>query len=300
MAIDKYIYVCLRELLFERAVICKYMQMETVKEASELKHNRAREALLMHRVLHGVEINSIAELPAQSGLGSSGSYLVALLTALRYLKRESTSPTEIAEEACKIEIDLLKEPVGKQDQYISAHGGMCVLDISTHGEVKVTPVKLSQSQFREFLTTIHVYHTGVYRNASDILSEQNQLPASVENSLLRIKELGWEFLESLETTDFERFGHLLHTHWEVKKKMSTKIKLPGIEAIYHETRDRFGVLGGKLIGAGGGGFLMLSCVDRDKSDLLETFMRNRGFPRLHFSVDPRGVRIVTDFAERML
>ena len=290
MAIDKYIYLNFKPNILDEKVRLQYLKVEHVDNCSQLEHTRARESLKKHRLMHSVEISSMADLPSKAGLGSSGSYLVALLTAIRSYKRLSCEPEVIANEACEIEIDVLKEPVGKQDQYISSYGGIRVLDISRDGNVKVRDIKISTSTFNDFLSHVHVYHIGTYRNASDILKVQNKAGDNVMDKLKKIKELGYKFLDAIETQNFDDYGLLLNEHWENKKKMSSSISLPHIDILYEEVKERFGVLGGKIIGAGGGGFLMLYAPSKHLQ--LEEHMNSLGMKRLHYCVDYQGSKIL--------
>ena len=291
MAIDKHIYVTLQQRLFDSRVRLQYTRTEEVPSVEELEHLRAREALKKYKIYKGVEVTSVADLPSKTGLGSSGSYLSALLTALRAYNRLPSTPQMIAEEACDIEINKLKEPVGKQDQYISSFGGVKILDISPDGTVQVTSPKVSTTAMMELISNMHVYYTGVMRNASDVLQEQNKSSTSTTEKLKIIKELGYNFIEAVENQQFDRFGQLLDTHWEMKKQLSNKITFPLVDKLYQHTKDNFGVLGGKIIGAGGGGFLMLYCPAKFHKEL-ENFMASRDLPRLHYSIDFEGARVV--------
>ena len=297
LAIDKYIYIHLKPSILEQEIKIKYSKNECVEKLSELKHTRAKEALDLYGIRKAVEITSIADLPSSSGLGSSSSYLTALLTALAVYTRKPCYPHRIAEQACEIEIGRLKEPIGKQDQYIAAYGGLTTLDIKNSGEVKVNKVKLSVNSLHTFLGNAHVYYTGLQRSASDILEEQDRKTkensgGAVESSLLKIKELGHEIYEEIIKENFDNFGLLLDKHWQTKKNLSKKVAVPQIEKLYEEAKEKYGVLGGKLIGAGGGGFLMLYCHKRHR--LLENFMKLHGMPRLDYFIDFQGTKVVAD------
>jgi D-glycero-alpha-D-manno-heptose-7-phosphate kinase len=283
MALDKYIYVCLKPLVMSNQIRLQYSKTELVDNANALIHDRAQRALVRHGLLNGLEIVSIADLPASSGLGSSGSYLVALLTAIRSHLRLPADPATVAAEACDIEIIDLKEPVGKQDQYISAFGGIQELSIDRAGNVGVSPSQVSSYHLNELLSRLHIYYTGVSRSASEILRDQSSLKGKSEDSLLAIKDLGYRFSEALNDGEFDTFGLLLHEHWENKKKMSSKISFSKVDELYDISRKDFGVLGGKIIGAGGGGFLML--YNSAKDDVLQKYMESHGLVRLNYGVD---------------
>ena len=290
MALDKYIYVCLKPLAMSDKIRLQYSKTELVDSAYDLVHNRAKRALVRHGLLNGLEVVSIADLPASSGLGSSGSYLVALLTAIRSHLRLPADPATVASEACEIEIIDLKEPVGKQDQYISAFGGIQELSIDKSGNVDVNPSQVSSYNLNELLSRLHVYYTGVSRSASEILKDQSALRGKSEDSLLAIKDLGYRFSDALNQGEFDTFGMLLHEHWENKKKMSDKISFSKADELYNISRRDFGVLGGKIIGAGGGGFLMLYNPSKDSS--LQEYMESHGLIRLNYGIDPTGTTTV--------
>ena len=290
MALDKYIYVCLKPLALSNNIRLQYSKTEIVDNANLLKHDRAKRALVRHNMLHGYEIVSIADLPASSGLGSSGSYLVALLTTVRSHLRLPADPATIAAEACDIEIVDLQQPVGKQDQYISAFGGIQELHIDKTGNVDVVKSSVSAYNLNELLSRLHIYYTGVSRSASEILTEQSKLKGKSEDSLLAIKDLGYKFSEALSCGEYDRFGMLLHEHWENKKKMSNKISFSKADELYSIARKDYGVLGGKIIGAGGGGFLML--YNSAKNDKLQKFMESQDLIRLEYGIDNTGAKIM--------
>ena len=173
MSIDKFMYVMLNPIAVDRRIRLQYLQSEVVDHVSKLRHPLAREALRLHGIEQAMEITSMADLPARAGVGSSGSYLVALLTALRAYKREPASLQDIAEEACHLEIDILGEPVGKQDQYMATFGGLSILEIARDGQVTVSSVTLSTSSIHDFVANTQVYCPRVERKASDILNDEN-------------------------------------------------------------------------------------------------------------------------------
>lgn len=300
MSIDKYINVIINPSALDRRVRLQYLQSEVVDHASKLRHPLAREALLLHGIEQAIEITSIGDLPARSGVGSSGSYLVALLTALHTYERRPASPQELAEEACQIEIERLAEPVGKQDQYMAAFGGLRVLEIARNGSVATSALPLSPGALHDFVARTLVYYTGIERRAPDILQAQNDATkhkangkhAAVVENLKRIKELGARILEAVQEENFDDFGRLLDVHWQAKKDMSEKISVSSFEALYEAVKSQYGVLGGKIIGAGGGGFLMLYCPSQQRR--LSRFMEQQGMPQLHYSLEFQGAKIVAD------
>jgi D-glycero-alpha-D-manno-heptose-7-phosphate kinase len=306
MGLDKYMYVIVNRPIVGDKVILHYTQSEVVDHVSQLRHELAREALKMHGVETNFEVASLADLPAGTGLGSSSCYLVGLLNALHHDRRDFVALQTLAEEACHIELEILREGIGKQDQYMAAFGGLTVLDIAPGGAVKVRQLRPSSSDIAEFVSHTHVYYTGAQRDAREVLADQNQAMKKTESvdhsrvaeSLHRIKDLGYRILEAIETSNFDRWGQLLHDHWQSKKKLSSKISLSSVDTIYEEVRERFGVLGGKIIGAGGGGFLMLYCPSHHAS--LERFMFERGMPRMHYTIEPEGTKVVAHIGAGLL
>ena len=305
MGIDKYMYVSVNPPGVDRKIRLHYTQSEVVDHVSEVRHELVREALRFHGIEDRMEISSMADLPAGTGVGSSSCYLVGLLAALHQFRRDYVSLEQLAEEACHIELSVLKKKIGKQDQYMASFGGLTVLDIAKDGTVDVKPVKMRGGALASFIAHTHVYYTGLVRDAQDVLVDQDAAMRStasvrrmVEDSLSGIKELGYRILEAIQGEDFEQWGLLLHEHWVNKKRMSEKISVTWIDQLYDEVRDRFGVLGGKIIGAGGGGFLMLYC---EKEPLkLEDFMLARGLPRLYYDIEPEGAKVVANLASRQL
>lgn len=290
MAIDKYLYITVKPDSIENRIKMRYSNIENVADVSELKHDRARYALLHHGIHTGLEISTCADISSNSGLGSSGSFLVGFLNALREYKRINNEPRVLAEEACHIEIDQMGEPVGKQDQYIAAFGGMTVFDIAKDGQVSVRPVKISDTDLYMFMPNLQVYSLDTFRNASDILSEQNKMGGNTESILNTVKEYGYKSLELIESCNFDEYGILMDKYWQLKKQLSSKITVGKFDEIYEEVKRDHNVLGGKIIGAGGGGFLMLY-VNKNHAQL-EQFMKSRGFWRLPFSIDKSGSKVL--------
>lgn len=301
MCINKYMYLMLnRRQVTDRKICIRYSSVETVDTIDEIQHPLAREALRWVGIHDNIELTSIADLPARSGLGSSGSYLVGLLTALRAYKRESATPQQIAEEACHIEMNILKEPVGKQDQYMAAYGGFRVLEISKGGEVEVRSVPVDFMTVTELVTKARMYYTGVQRSATAVLKKQDEAAKEkqskdhkrVVDSLTHIKEIGRRIEKAFVAGDLDTFGKLMDEHWAFKKAMSSRISLSVLDELYEVVKDRFGVLGGKIIGAGGGGFFLLYCPDKGRE--LDEFMASRDMPRVSFFPALQGAKVVSD------
>jgi len=299
MGLDKYMYVCLNRPLVEKNIILHYTLSESVRHVSELKHELAREALRLNSIEHSMEITSLADIPASTGLGSSSSYLVGLLTALHAYNKNYIPIQKIAEEACHIELDILKKGIGKQDQYMAAFGGMTLLDISKEGRVNVRQLSLSSWAIAKLVSNCHIYYLQIKRDAIEVLESQNKAMkqdskdrAVIEESLLNIKDLGLRILHAVEGEDFDSFGRLMDEHWQNKRRLSKKISVPEVDQLYDHVKKDFGVLGGKIIGAGGGGFLMLYTANQGKE--LTEFMKKKGYLRLNYNVEFEGSKVVTN------
>lgn len=302
MGIDKYMYVMTNPPTVDHKIRLHYSQSETVDHVGQLRHELAREALRLHGIEAKFEISSMADLPAGTGVGSSSCYLVGLLTALHHYHRDYVSLQTLAEEACHIELNVLKKGIGKQDQYMAAYGGLTVLDIATDGKVKVRSVESGSSSLAALVANTHIYYTGFRRDTLEVLTDQNEAMKSKEQpthqqvaeSLHRIKDLGYRILETIECENFDAWGQMLDEHWQHKKRMSSKISLSVVDRLYDQVKTTYGVLGGKIIGAGGGGFLMLYCPRNHTR--LEQFMQTQGMPRLHYMVEQEGSKVVANIA----
>ena len=298
MAIDKYMYVAVNQPVLDRKIRVHYTKIETADNPDQLQHDLARETLKYLGVLEKMEISSMADLKAGASMGSTSCYTVALLSALRHHLGLSISPQEMAEEAFAIEYETLGMTVGKQDPYLAAYGGMTVLDITPDGVVQVRQAKTNPSTIGDFVANPRLYYTGIQGGVTEVLKHQDQamressLPGheTVQDSLHAIREIGYSVLESIETENYDEFGRLMDKHWEYKKVMSAKINIPGIDELYRLIRDRFGVLGCKVSGAGGGGFFMVY-APKKHSDLDE-FMQRHGLTRMDYQLDDGGARVL--------
>jgi D-glycero-alpha-D-manno-heptose-7-phosphate kinase len=296
--IDKYMYVALNVPVADRLVRLHYTQSETVEHTGALVHELAREALLRHGITDAVEVASLADLPAGTGLGSSSCYLVGLLNAVRSYLERSTIAEDLAREACEIELGTLRKPIGKQDQYMAAYGGLTELHIDRDGAVRVERLELPAHAIAEFVAKTHLYYTKIRRDATGILASQDRAlresPArsDVETGLVEIKRIGEEIGSAFRAQEFDRFGELLHDHWLAKKRLSRDVTVEPMERLYELVRREYGVTGGKVAGAGGGGFIMLY-APRDGKALTE-YMASHGFERLSWSVDFGGSRVVSN------
>lgn len=292
-AINRYVYITLHRT-FQAGLIIKYSKLEQVDTVDELRHPIVREALRM--VLGDgasyLEMTSMSDIPAGTGLGSSGSFTTALLTALHILNKTVVGRQDLAEQACQIEIERLGEPIGKQDQYIASFGGLQCMHFGTDGKVVVEPLAVSADTLYSLEDNLVLFFTGYTRSASAILKEQDSKSrgqdAGMTQNLHLVKELGTESRKAFETGDPRRFGEIMHVHWEHKKKRSAGMSNPQIDEWYDAGRNN-GAIGGKLIGAGGGGFLMFYTEDKTR---LRTAMRKLGLKEVRIRFDFEGSALV--------
>jgi len=292
-AIDKYVYITLHET-FSQELLIKYSQLEQVERVDQVKHPIVREALRMADLgaQPHLEIVSMSDIPAGTGLGSSGSFTVALLRALHAWKKNPIPRQELAEQACRIEIDLLKEPVGKQDQYIASFGGITCFDFGADDRVQVSTMQLASETLANLEDNLLLFFTGFTRSASAILEEQDtrtrRHDADMIEQLHVVKQLGGESKAALESGDLWRFAELMHVHWEHKKARSQAMTNARIDE-YYELARKNGALGGKLIGAGGGGFLMFYTEDKTR---LRHAMRGAGLREVRMRFDFQGTTVL--------
>lgn len=301
MAINKYMYIMLnRRSVADRKIVIRYSQVETVDSIDEIRNPLAREALRLHHLNENIELTSIADMPGKAGLGSSGSYLVGILTAIHAYRQLPADPVAIAKEACHIEMDILKEPVGKQDQYIAALGGFQVLDIDQKGNVGTTRVPVDFMVINEFVQKARIYYTGVQRSATAVLKSQDAAARQasspdhnrVVDCLLQIKEIGKLIKLAFDREDLDTFAKLMDEHWMHKRRMSASISLSSLDRLYEHVKKDFGVLGGKIIGAGGGGFIMLYTPNKGRE--LDEYMLSQGMPRINYYPSLQGTKVVSD------
>lgn len=292
-AIDKYVYITLHQSFFEELTV-KYSKMERVRNLDELQHPLIREALrIAYPHTEYLEIASMSDIPAGTGLGSSGSFVTALLHALHVRTKRQMTKQELAEEACHIEIDVLQEPVGKQDQYIAAFGGVTSFEIANDGAVAAKPLPIAPETLANLEDNLVLFFTGITRSASEILRDQDARsktndPAMVDN-LHFVKDLGLQSKAALETGDLHKFAEIMRIHWEHKKRRSTSMTNTIIDDWYRLGMAN-GALGGKLIGAGGGGFLMFYTEDKTR---LRHVMRQAGVMEVRMRFDFQGTILVT-------
>jgi len=295
-AIDKYVYVTVNRPASDDRIRLKYSRSEEVNHVDELEHDLVRASLQELGLTHNLEIASMADVPAGTGMGSSGSYLVALLMALHTLKRDHQPKWELAEQACRVEIDLAGHSVGKQDQYVAVWGGLNSFEVDCNGDVTVTALKIPSYALEDLEHCLLLFNTGSTRTSDLILSQQKKDTdsgnAAVIDSLHRTKEIGFAIKESLEGGDLVAFGGLLHDHWLNKKTRSAQISDARIDRIYDLAREN-GALGGKLMGAGGGGFLMLLAENGNQRRVREVVVAE-GIRQMPFKFDLEGAKTLLD------
>ena len=304
VTIDKYMFININTPIVDDLIRIKYSKSEEVSSVDEVQHELVREALKLMNIKDSIEIQSMADIPAGTGLGSSGCYLVGLLNGLHCYKNSNISRQELAEEACHIEMNILKHPVGKQDQYTAAFGGFVILDIDKSGKVKVSRPDISEDIIDELESSLLIYYTHTSRAANDILREQNKAAQEktheahkiVLESLSEIKDIGYKTLDAVKKGDLTEFGKLLDLHWRTKKRLSTKVSTSRIDELY-ELGIKNGALGGKILGAGGGGFLLFYCR-KDHQHKLTTTMTNAGLRRMRFKFDFDGSKVMVNIFNR--
>ncbi len=292
-AIDKYVYVNIHSR-FVDGFLLKYSRMEEASSIDDIHHPIIREALRLVDIrARNLEITSMADIPAGTGLGSSGSFATALLKALHSFKKNLIHPHQLAEQACQIEIDILKEPIGKQDQYIAAYGGMTCLEFGKDGLVTPSPLAISEETLFNLEDNLLLFFTGYSRSASAILKEQDEKSRQADQQMIEnlhfTKEIAFSTKRALENGNVFEFARLMNVHWQHKKRRSMGVSNGEIDEWYDYALSK-GALGGKLIGAGGGGFLMFYAEDKVR---LRHAMRERGLREVRFRFHFEGTRIVS-------
>jgi D-glycero-alpha-D-manno-heptose-7-phosphate kinase len=291
-AIDKYVYITLYHG-FNDDLLVKYSKMERVVSIDALEHPIIREAIKLVDVdWRGLEISSMADIPAGTGLGSSSTFTTALLKALHTFKRNLIHPHHLAEQACEIEIERLGEPIGKQDQYISAFGGITCFRFCKDDRVEAWPAPISQETRDNLEDSLVMFFTGISRKASSILKEQNDKTKHDDGEMLRnlhfVKDLGQRSLAALSEGNLDEFGKLMHEHWQHKKRRSGGMSSPQVDTWYDLAMAN-GATGGKLIGAGGGGFLLFHTKDKPR---LRHALSGAGLREVRFRFDFEGTKVL--------
>lgn len=295
-AIDKYVWVNVNRPAADDLIRVKYSRSEEVATTRELQHDLVRHSMESVGIDRNIEISSMADVAAGTGMGSSGSYLVALLAAFHAMIRDHQPRRALAEQACHIEIELAGHPVGKQDPYVAAYGGINSYEIDASGAVTVTPLQLPPYALEDLQRYTHLYYTGKTRSADAILSVQKRSTElgdqKMIDSLHRTKELGYEIKVALEAGNLERFGACLDAHWQTKRARSPLISDSNVDRMYELARQR-GALGGKLMGAGGGGFLMLLTEPATSRKVREA-LADAGARNMPFTFDVEGGKVLLD------
>ena len=291
-AIDKYVYINIHRR-FVDSFLLKYSHLEEAATLDEIKHPIIRETIRFVGIQdRNLEITSMSDIPAGTGLGSSGSFVTALLKALHAYQKNLIHPQELAEQACHIELDILKEPIGKQDQYIAAYGGITCFEFGRDGKVKAWPLKISEETLFNLEDNLLLFFTGYSRSASAILREQDHKSMKRDQEMIDnlhfVKDLGNQSREVLEKGDLYKFGQLMDVHWQNKKKRSRGMSNDHINDWYDYAMKK-GAVGGKLIGAGGGGFLMFYAEDKGR---LRHAMREKELKEVRFRFDFEGTKVL--------
>ena len=291
-AIDRYVYITLHDTFVDDLIV-KYSKLERVAEARDLEHPIIREAMDMLGISgRSLELTSMADIPAGTGLGSSGSFTTGLLRALHAWKKNLIHPADLAAQACEIELGRLNEPIGKQDQYIAAYGGITCFKFLPGGRVEAWPLKLSEETRFDLEDNLLLFFTGYSRSASAILKEQDSRSRAADSSMTEnlhfVKELGYQSQRALESGDLAEFGQIMDVHWQRKKERSGGMSNAKINEWYDLAMSN-GAHGGKLIGAGGGGFLMFYAHDKSR---LRQVMRQAGLKEVRFRFDFEGTKLL--------
>ena len=292
-AIDKYVYVTITRP-FKEGIYLKYSKIEKVKKVSEVLHPIIREVLKEQNFkIPQIEITTLTDTPSGTGLGSSGSFTTALIKGLYSYQNKKIGAENLAQKACDIELNKLKEPIGKQDQYIASMGGITAFDFNKDDTVSITPLSLDPETIFELEDNLLLFFTGFSRSAGSILKDQKDRSVNNDQEMLDnlhyVKELGYRSKEALVSGDTNLFGQIMHEHWEHKKERSGGMSNNRIDSWYNLAMQN-GAIGGKLVGAGGGGFLMFMAKDREK---LRSTMKSEGLEEVRFSFDFEGTKVLT-------
>jgi D-glycero-alpha-D-manno-heptose-7-phosphate kinase len=289
-SIDKYMYISSHRNFHKDQIQVKYSRTETVGSIDELKHPLLREALRKTGITGGIEIGSIADIPSGTGMGSSSAFTVGLLHNLYAINRKFVTHEDLAREACEIEIEIVKEPIGKQDQYAAAFGGLNIIYFNPDGSVRVEPLHIKSEVYQALEQNLMMFYLGNQRKASDILSEQKQNATSDDKHtvLRQMVSLVFDLRDALYQERLSDFGKILHENWMLKQKLASKISNREIDAVY-EAGLQHGAMGGKLLGAGGGGFMLFYC-EKEKQEKLKHSLS--GFNTFEFKFERDGSKII--------
>jgi D-glycero-alpha-D-manno-heptose-7-phosphate kinase len=289
-SINKFMYISSHKFFFPGQVRVKYSETETVDHLDELRHPLLRESMRKTGVTSGIEISSIADIPSGTGMGSSSSFTVGLLHCLYAIKRQYVTHEQIAREACEIEIDILGEPIGKQDQYAAAYGGLNIIHFKPEGQVQVEPLYIKNEIYKALQENLLMFYVGNQRKSSDILAEQKRNASRDEkHAILRsMVALVFDLRDCLFNGNLGDFGSILHENWILKQKLASQISNPEIDAIY-SAGIKAGASGGKLLGAGGGGFMLFYCTKEKQERLRESL---RPLEKFDFAFEREGSKLI--------
>jgi D-glycero-alpha-D-manno-heptose-7-phosphate kinase len=297
-AIDKYMFINLNRPIVDDLIRLKYSKTEIVEHREDLQHDMAKEALRMMEIQNAIEIISMADVPAGTGLGSSSCYAVGLLRALHVFKKKYISLQDLAEMACDLEINRLKKPIGKQDQYMAAFGGLTILEIDKDGTVHVRSPKIPECALDDLNRNLLMFYTSTSRSADHILSEQSkniqENNKEVVESMHYIKELGYKILDAVESGNVTGVGLMFDQHWQHKKRISNKMSSGHFDRIYEIAKEN-GSLGGKISGAGGGGFFLFYV--EEKLAKFRDKMKELGLRPMRYRFDFEGNKVLVNFME---
>ncbi|MBI5078288.1 MAG: GHMP kinase [Candidatus Yonathbacteria bacterium] len=295
-SIDKFVYIVAHTGNFGNFIM-KYSKTETVEDVLEISHTRFKEALVKMEIPKGIEIASFADLPAKTGLGSSSSFTVALMKALYSIKGKKISKEETAQAACELEIDILKEPIGKQDQYAAAYGGLNVITFNTDGTVSVEPVFMDFKFKSKFENHMMLFFTGMTRSASSVLSGQKKKIDDNFETYKKMSDSVLVFRDKLLSQDLRGMGEMLHEAWQRKKTLASSVTNDSTDALY-ETAIKAGAWGGKILGAGGGGCLLFMAEPGTQEKIQEALekkakgLKLNDFKRVHFGLTVSGIDVL--------
>lgn len=290
-AIDKYIFVTIKKR-FDKKLRVGWTRTEMVDKVDEIQHELIREALRMTGICEGVEITTMGDIPsAGSGLGSSSTVTVGALHAMYALQRELVMAEQLAKQACEIEIEILGKPIGVQDQYIAAYGGLRFIEFMTSGEIVANRISLDTNTLRRLNNNLFLFYTGVTRKADSILSEQKDNIRSRESVLGEMKDIAHQACDQLQQGNIDAIGDLLHESWQLKKQLASRITNTDIEDLYQVAR-KAGATGGKVAGAGGGGFLLLYCPSEKQENLRDALHQLQELP---FNLGQDGSKVIFDY-----
>lgn len=290
-AIDKYIFVTIKGR-FDNMVRVGYTKTELVENVGDIHHDLVRESLYKTGITEGVEITTMGDIPTEgSGLGSSSTVTVGALHAMHTYRKQLISSEQLAREACEIEIDILGSPIGIQDQYIAAYGGLSFIEFQTDGKVSVQPVNLDRSIVRRFNDALLLFYTGVTRQANSVLSEQKANIRDRLSVLREMRDMAHTARNTLCSGNIDGFGRMLHESWLLKKQLASKISNNHLDDMY-EAAIKAGAIGGKITGAGGGGFLLLYCPYERQEHVREAL---HGLQELPFNIGQDGSKVIFNY-----